>query len=238
MGYLVKNKLYFRAPNKAMKEEFKNFVKSEKRIFDFNNIDPLPESLKIKLTPENIENAIFSYYTIYFKKYHKVPRKYSDYYYNIRIFPEYEEFYRNSLPNKKEKLSQEKIDELVQILESDKRYNDELANIYLSNFEKYHCVTKYDWRIKNWGLKFNAKDSNYLGNSGFEFYSCTRPPRSLLTKLANKFPEIKMVNCHYTLDGIVQGNGITRFNCDSDKEAQLIIKFESIKGVYKNAKLC
>lgn len=68
----------------------------------------------------------------------------------------------------------------------------------VSNYEKYGGMTWYDWAWKNWGVKWNAKEtqiSHMQEGTILHFDSPWNPPHGWLQTLAAKFPE-----CKFTLE--------------------------------------
>ena len=59
----------------------------------------------------------------------------------------------------------------------------ELGGIYVSNAEKYGYETWYDWRINNWGTKWNAFDSSITDNTVI-FTTAWSAPENIYRKLS------------------------------------------------------
>lgn len=75
---------------------------------------------------------------------------------------------------------------------SENEFN-ELANIgekYLSNIEKYGHSTWYDWRIDNWGTKWNACDPSWTDERTLEFNTAWSMPQGIYRKLSQMYPNI------------------------------------------------
>lgn len=71
-----------------------------------------------------------------------------------------------------------------------------ISNKYIDNIEKYKFSTWYDWRIENWGTKWNVDDEVSVidtGNNEYEilFDTAWDLPNKIMLKFSNF---VKMVN--------------------------------------------
>ena len=70
---------------------------------------------------------------------------------------------------------------------------EELGEKLLSNKEKYGFDNPYDWRLANWGTKWNACDSNYDEESQqLNFDTAWAVPEPIFAKIAQDNPDITM----------------------------------------------
>ena len=61
------------------------------------------------------------------------------------------------------------------------------------NKQKYDVHSWYDWRIKNWGTKWNAygyEGGVQLDGKSLRFQTAWSPPQRIVAKLANLFPDL------------------------------------------------
>ena len=57
------------------------------------------------------------------------------------------------------------------------------------NIQKYGCPTWYEWRIQNWGAKWNASGAEVL-DGWLSFLTAWNAPKQILEKLSQMFPSI------------------------------------------------
>ena len=57
------------------------------------------------------------------------------------------------------------------------------------NIQKYGCPTWYEWRIQNWGTKWNASGAEVL-DGWLSFLTAWNAPKQILEKLSQMFPSI------------------------------------------------
>ena len=57
------------------------------------------------------------------------------------------------------------------------------------NIQKYGCPTWYEWRIQNWGAKWNASGAEVL-DGRLSFLTAWNAPKQILQKLSQMFPSI------------------------------------------------
>lgn len=58
--------------------------------------------------------------------------------------------------------------------------------------EKYGVVGWYDWRLRNWGTKWNACDARVTEDGVFFFDTAWNAPIRVLAALSKLFPEVKI----------------------------------------------
>ena len=57
------------------------------------------------------------------------------------------------------------------------------------NIQKYGCPTWYEWRIQNWGTKWNASGAEVL-DGRLSFLTAWNAPKQILEKLSQMFPSL------------------------------------------------
>lgn len=65
----------------------------------------------------------------------------------------------------------------------------ELGKQAYQNIQKYGCPTWYEWRIQNWGTKWNASGAEVL-DGRLSFLTAWNAPKQILEKLSQMFPSI------------------------------------------------
>jgi hypothetical protein len=85
------------------------------------------------------------------------------------------------------------LQEMDKIRETDpKRFDDmiDLGQKYLHNIAEHGFPTWHGWRVKNWGTKWNACDTQTDGNGCFEFDTAWAFPFPVIEKLAEMYPDL------------------------------------------------
>lgn len=67
----------------------------------------------------------------------------------------------------------------------------ELGKKYLSNLAKYGYTNWYDWRIANWGTKWNAYDTEMIDDYIIKFDTAWNGVPDLIFALSTMFPEVE-----------------------------------------------
>ena len=62
------------------------------------------------------------------------------------------------------------------------------------NIQKYGCPTWYEWRIQNWGTKWNVSHGE-VADGRLSFLTAWNAPKPVMEKLSGMFP---MVSIHHT----------------------------------------
>ena len=89
----------------------------------------------------------------------------------------------------------QKITNAVGILYPDrvKDITPELVQLgcrYVDNIRQYGCSDWYDWRIRNWGTKWNSYDGGFCDDNKILFLTAWSRPQEIIQKLAEMYPEI------------------------------------------------
>ena len=70
---------------------------------------------------------------------------------------------------------------------------EDLGKTLIENQEKYGFDNWYDWRVANWGTKWNASESNYDEETGvINFDTAWSIPYPIISKIAEDNPEVEL----------------------------------------------
>lgn len=73
----------------------------------------------------------------------------------------------------------------------------ELGEKILNNYEKYRCIDWYDWRIQNWGTKWNANATSISKDKKTIFFDTAwSPPVNVIEEFSKMHPSIKIVHTY------------------------------------------
>ncbi len=159
--------------------------------FDLNKLIPMPKDLEIEFSTKS-DDGLLLYLT---KINHQI-----DYYgckedkLSKKDFDEMMEKIISHLSNKRDLvLSKEELDK---ILTRYKNNVNELLNLghrQVSNILKYDALNWYEWRIKNWGCKWNSNNL-IIGDKGntFSFETPWDPPMGAIIKMSELNPSIRL----------------------------------------------
>ena len=148
-------------------EKVLNAIKGDENEFDFNKLIPMPEELNILSSSDNELGIIYYISNKLTVPFEELDKKYLKYVNNMFSPNWAREIYDNRMPKNK--------------LELDKLY--ELGKVCCSNIDKYGHIDWYNWRINNWGTKWNACDE-YVDDDVLEFNTAWSCPLPILDKLA------------------------------------------------------
>ena len=65
---------------------------------------------------------------------------------------------------------------------------EELGDAYLENIKEYGCTTWYEWRIENWGTKWDVYDDFKSNKTTMTFETAWSIPEPIFEKLSEEFP--------------------------------------------------
>jgi len=154
----------------------------KKQFFDFNKIIEMPESLNIE-SGSMTEQCIVYYLT------------------NRCTLP------LRSLTDDRKNLIKELVVNMFggegwakevfnRVLEDTKAAEEEKkeklyqnGKTYVENYQKYGATTWYDWRVKHWGTKWNACESEVKGEDVVEFKTAWSAPIPIVEQLSRMYPE-------------------------------------------------
>ncbi len=157
-----------------------------KRFFDFNKIIEMPESLDIE-SGSMTEQCIVYYLT------------------DRCTLP------LRSLPDDRKNIIEKLVVNMFggecwaqevfnRVLKDTKGAEEEKKNkwyqkgkTYVENYQKYGAATWHEWRVKHWGTKWNACESEVKGEDVVEFETAWSAPIPVVEELSRMYPE-KVVN--------------------------------------------
>lgn len=64
---------------------------------------------------------------------------------------------------------------------------------YIHCIKEYGCTNWYDWRLKNWGTKWNAMDTFLVDDDIIEFNTAWDAPIPIFKALSKKFPNKEII---------------------------------------------
>lgn len=166
---------------KKIKEE----VKSEKYVFDFEKILPIPETLNIE-SGSKTDESILIYLT---KKLQIKPNKNN---------PKHKKIYnyvRNSFSHDWPlELYNRLVDEQLSSYKIEDYYK--AGKQYIFNIETYNAPTWYEWCIENWGTKWNATNGELISENKnkltYTFDTAWCHPTELLLAFSKKYPNVEI----------------------------------------------
>lgn len=226
----VTNKIEFYGEQKNI-DKVLDLIKGEDRCIDFNKIIPMPKELMLPSGSDmnyavqyalskksygesvRIKDILSKTPCHFYRNYYKsifVPHTYDDAALNKRA----EWFNNNLAENKKENIFDETDYEGLGI----KNFED-LGNAYINNIIKHGVDTWYDWRVSNWGTKWNAYGCQYIKEENEIFFdtawSCPLP---ILDKLAELcFEHNVSFSGKWADEDAGQNVGVFESDCDDDE---------------------
>jgi len=110
-----------------------------------------------------------------------------------------------------------------------------------TNKELYGATDWYNWRIQNWGTKWDACGthiSNYSDNElSICFDTAWSPPIGVLQKMGELYPELE-ITCYYIEEGVgFCGMFFTNYGMSSDEEGEILYRDEEDREVEYNSEL-
>lgn len=194
---------------KPMKGEFGwDYEPSEDECIDFNQIIPMPDSIRNTESSSAASYGIIVYLTN--RLFDKLPGNVTKYLYNEDIANDYYERAKN------EDFSDEEIEKLYKI-----------GKKLCDNQDKYGCKDWYDWSCRYWGTKWNAYSQSKLLDNKIEFSTAWCAPFEVICTLSEVFPEVEIRHTYADEDlgsncgEIVwlEGNEIETMIFSDDREA-------------------
>lgn len=189
----IKNKVIVK--NREVVDEiissFTTFNEEYKELeFDFNKIIPMPKDLEIEFSTKS-DDGLLLYLTkingnityLGTKEDKLDTKEYNDVISKIN----------EHLSNKRNLILNE--EETEKIL---KKYQDNLEEIYslgqkqVNNILQYDALNWYEWRIRNWGCKWNADKLEILDGCSFSFETPWEPPLKVIVEMSKAKPHIKI----------------------------------------------
>lgn len=156
--------------------------------FDFEKIIPTPKTLLV--TSGSIVNFTITY--AYNKKSEEEKARIKE---TIKNYLEFKNL------EKKEKCYLEYLEEELNLKEGINtplkdfgiKSLEDLGNFYINNIIKYGFPTWYEWRIANWGTKWNAFDTEILSNDEVKFQTAWNCPEEIFKALSNIYEDVEIV---------------------------------------------
>lgn len=176
--------------NKAELDKFKQAVKyniktEDNNGFDFNGIEPMPEEL-------NIEYSSAGNCAVELINSNKD---------ELVKGTKFERLCNNIIKIDDKTTIQDLID-FLSINKNIDKFNAidlDLGYQYIKNKEKYGHENWYEWRISNWGTKWNAVDVNCLESNDthltVEFLTAWSTPEPIFKRMIEKFPNLIFSGC-------------------------------------------
>lgn len=96
----------------------------------------------------------------------------------------------------------------------------EIGKFYYELINNYHCLNWYDWRIMNWGTKWNSCHDGWYDDNTLVFDTAWSAPIPIFNKLKEKFPSL-----NFTINSIFEfeDNYIAEMVSTSFKDKLIVI---------------
>lgn len=150
-----------------------------KTQFDFNKLIPMPKSLEITAGSQT-EQSIMYYLTERGTK--------SIFELSKESFDIMKACVKNESAG--DKWVFDVLEDAIHMVDAQWKTADEMYKLgeqYVENYKKYGATTWYDWRIANWGTKWNACETK-ITNDMIEFETAWDNPAPIVMKLAEMYP--------------------------------------------------
>lgn len=179
-NYVINKVTFHNLSEQEIIERFTSTDENGERYFDFNRIIPMPETLDI-CSGGAQEAAKKTYHGKFDPSYTSDIRP-RDFIGNSPFVP-YGNIL-NHLSSVAKDIVNDAYSEGRSFSKNEAEYIlFELGKIYVSNAEKFGYETWYDWRINNWGTKWNACDSSISDNTVI-FETAWSAPENIYRKLS------------------------------------------------------
>lgn len=86
-----------------------------------------------------------------------------------------------------------------------------LGKKYLNNVVEYGYTTWYDWRVANWGTKWNSSEAEWNKSDSVTFRTAWSMPNQIFETLAAKFPDVS-INVEFADEDIGSNCGRAYYN--------------------------
>lgn len=168
------NRVYIEGPE-AVLEKVADLLNTKETMFDLNAIVPMPEALNI--TSGSGAKALFD----------------DD---EARLMLRYS-WVKDEGVTTIEQLRRFLCERYKPRTETDLPTLQDFADRIRDNLARYGSEDWYDWRIRNWGTKWNTYDASLSESPGqlvYTFLTAWSPPDAALEALADRFPGIYILN--------------------------------------------
>jgi len=161
----------------------------EEMPFSFQKIIPMPESLNIE-AGSRTDDALRYYLALVqdtLQPDEKAALEHTRTRYGVRLG----QYQPMTIEERRQ------FEDRITLEEQDKAMKDGATLLY--NLSHYQASTWYDWRIENWGTKWDAYDQSYeesdnsscnAGAGSYIFNTAWAPPVPVIRRLATIFPDI------------------------------------------------
>lgn len=223
----VTNLLTINAKSESRLEEVLNFIKSRDRILDFENIIPVPKELNKIIEYGHLRAEIFL--VLKEQKKYDVLQNFKKY-----ILEHNENFSLNTLRAVKKMFNDLCLPKEGEITDK------ENALLAIECFEKYGYIGWYDFRINQWGTKWNAYNVEKSDKNSIIFDTAWTTPYPVIKKLSEKFPDVEFYvkfadedafggnNGEYAFGN--ENNGKIRYITEESNKKEFVELFEELKG--------
>lgn len=142
----------------------------ENRIFDFNKIIPMPETLNMEAG--SLEERAIEVYLTKMGKGLEISKKGT---FSITR-------YRNNL-------SDEEIEKVAKLSRKTLEEIAEIGKQYILNLVQYGCTTWYGWCVDNWDTKWNSYENGIIDENTITFQTAWSSPIKVIKKLSSLYPD-------------------------------------------------
>lgn len=177
----------------VIKDIMKNY--SEKNVFSFNKVIPMPKDLDIESGSKGEDGMMF----LYLESTNDI--------YKLKINEAYKERNMFNTDIYREKRFGE-IEEKFEQYKNDSNFKEsiELGKKYIENFQKYGHCTWYGWCCEHWGTKWDL--SNFSHNEDtIMFHTAWGFAGDVILELSKNYPSA-MFKCEFADEGIKENSGI------------------------------
>ena len=188
MSYDVMNALTFDGPETQI-EQLLTFIQDDSEgigSIDFEKVIPMPKDLDIE-TSISKDDAIYIYLAAVNPQMPDMGvAKWPQEIY-LKVTEQIGRFGGQNYTNQTQ-------DEMKEILKFEKRNRLlKLGKQLVENYQKHGCADFDEWRVKNWGVRWNAWECDYDDElHKLTFFTDHAAPISIVQKLSEKFPDIKL----------------------------------------------
>lgn len=171
---------------------------SEKGIFSFAKLIPMPKDLDIECGSRGEEGLMYLFIESTDDEYKmKINKAFHD----LNIF--HNDIYKDK--------RFEEIEDNYKKYKNDSDFKEsiELGKQYLENYEKYGHCNWYEWRCNNWGTKWDINQCSYKGDT-LIFKTAWDFSYKIIEKLSKLYPTA-VFDCKFADEGIAENSGIVEY---------------------------
>ena len=165
---------------KTDNKEVINVLLNDKKEVDFNKLILMPEGLKDLKAGD--EGTAIAYY---------LTERFSIPYSKTNMKEHLDDLYGDGWKDEID------IKDFKFYVETHKKYLDldelyELGKKYVENYDSYGAYNWYDWAIDNWGVKWNAVDTEIKDDDMISFFTPWDAPVPIFVELCDMFPDAEI----------------------------------------------